>query len=457
MAVFREVRRVLRDDGMMFVNMGDSYAGSGKSSGNEEMMGGEKQRTSAGSLVAMRTPLGALKPLDLCNVPHRVAQALQADGWTWRDTWHWIKRSPMPESLSGTRWERHRVKVAASARGSGYHVDAFGETPQGERDGRDFANHAGEYQPCPGCARCTYPDQPQRNGWVLRRGSWRYTSAVEYVFLFSKGLGYSAFQEQVKEPSARPGDVQIFGGQKGVNLHPEKGDPSYRNGSEQWGRTVETGATRNPRNWGLISSEPMDVARCGGCGRVYLGPELKRLPKRQVEVPAADEDGEPTVKAVRQCKDCGSWEWSSHYAAFPQALVEPFIRAATSDKGVCATCGAQWVPCVDKGELREDPQRQGRSVRNEGNYDGDSYSEEGGSLGLVRDTTVLDYWPTCSCPAAPPVPAVVLDPFCGTATTMLAARTLGRQSIGIDLSGDYLAISVKRLGDPRKAQMEMTV
>ncbi|MDP2661281.1 MAG: DNA methyltransferase [Dehalococcoidia bacterium] len=75
----------------------------------------------------------------------------------------------------------------------------------------------------------------------------------------------------------------------------------------------------------------------------------------------------------------------------------------------------------------------------------------------MRDTTVLDYWPTCSCPAAPPVPAVVLDPFCGTATTMLAARTLGRQSIGIDLSGDYLAISVKRLGDPRKAQMEMTV
>jgi len=57
----------------------------------------------------------------------------------------------------------------------------------------------------------------------------------------------------------------------------------------------------------------------------------------------------------------------------------------------------------------------------------------------------LSWRPTCPCPAADPVPALVLDPFAGTSTTMLAAQRLGRRSVGTDLSESYLQQAVKRL------------
>lgn len=64
---------------------------------------------------------------------------------------------------------------------------------------------------------------------------------------------------------------------------------------------------------------------------------------------------------------------------------------------------------------------------------------------------------TCSCPAAPPVPATVLDTFCGIATANIVARKLGRRSIGIDLSAAYLDIAVKRLVEFGHSQAEMRV
>ena len=74
-AVFRECWRVLRDDGTLWLNLGDSYVGGGRGPG------GEKQSTNVGSLVARsEVPLG-LKPKDLVGIPWRVALALQADGW----------------------------------------------------------------------------------------------------------------------------------------------------------------------------------------------------------------------------------------------------------------------------------------------------------------------------------------------------------------------------------------
>ncbi len=56
----------------------------------------------------------------------------------------------------------------------------------------------------------------------------------------------------------------------------------------------------------------------------------------------------------------------------------------------------------------------------------------------------LSWRPTCTC-NADKVPATVLDPFCGTATTCLAAMRLGRRSVGVDLSSDYLNMAKKRL------------
>lgn len=101
-SVFREVRRVLRDDGTLWLNLGDSYAGSGKGrwgDGNSYATG--KQATSKGTtegkLVKAITP--DCKPKDLIGIPWMVAFALRADGWYLRQDIIWHKPNPMPESV----------------------------------------------------------------------------------------------------------------------------------------------------------------------------------------------------------------------------------------------------------------------------------------------------------------------------------------------------------------------
>ena len=97
-SVFREVRRVLRKDGTLFLNYGDAYAGSGK--GPSKSGGPGKQQTNVGSLTGMPYPMpDGLKPKDLMMMPARVAMALQADGWYLRSQIPWLKRNPMPESV----------------------------------------------------------------------------------------------------------------------------------------------------------------------------------------------------------------------------------------------------------------------------------------------------------------------------------------------------------------------
>lgn len=98
--VFREVRRVLKDDGTLWLNLGDSYAGSGK---------GAWDRTDVQKEVYVPKPRGreasmpkvppGLKSKDLVGIPWRVAFALQADGWYLRQDIIWHKPNPMPESV----------------------------------------------------------------------------------------------------------------------------------------------------------------------------------------------------------------------------------------------------------------------------------------------------------------------------------------------------------------------
>ena len=123
--VFRAVRRVLRDDGTLWLNLGDSYAGGGRGAYCND---GSKQATSEGSLSAKikedayRNPPG-LKPKDLCMIPARVALALQADGWYLRSDIIWAKPNPMPESVTDrpTKSYEHVFLLSKKAK---YYYDA---------------------------------------------------------------------------------------------------------------------------------------------------------------------------------------------------------------------------------------------------------------------------------------------------------------------------------------------
>lgn len=103
-AVFREVRRILKDDGVLWLNLGDSYSGSGKGpAGNLGALHNERHlEHKHGGIV----PEG-LKPKDLVGIPWRVAFALQADGWWLRQDIIWHKPNPMPESVTDRCTKAH--------------------------------------------------------------------------------------------------------------------------------------------------------------------------------------------------------------------------------------------------------------------------------------------------------------------------------------------------------------
>lgn len=94
--VFQEVRRVLRDDGTCWVNLGDSYANNGKWGGHT---GGKHARSLHGSPIGRNKRYTGLKMKDLIGIPWMVAFALRAGGWFLRQDIIWAKPNPMPESV----------------------------------------------------------------------------------------------------------------------------------------------------------------------------------------------------------------------------------------------------------------------------------------------------------------------------------------------------------------------
>jgi DNA modification methylase len=113
-AVFREVRRVLRDDGTLWLNLGDSYAGSwGAQSrkvsddvagiSGKQIENHPKQARNTGSIP----PGSGLKPKDLVGIPWMTAFALRADGWYLRSDIIWAKPNPMPESVTDRPTKAH--------------------------------------------------------------------------------------------------------------------------------------------------------------------------------------------------------------------------------------------------------------------------------------------------------------------------------------------------------------
>jgi hypothetical protein len=146
----------------------------------------------------------------------------------------------------------------------------------------------------------------------------------------------------------------------------------------------------------------------------------------------------------------------AHFATYPTALVKPCILAGTSERGVCPACGTPWVRVVEKPQPPE-------AMRNRGN--GTKMAFHGRQVGggqKLQDwyddhpIATTGWRAGCACDAGEPVPATVLDPFCGSGTTGLVALTYGRNFIGIDLSPEYLAMAERRIA-PAGAQTVLEV
>ena len=117
--VFREVKRVLRNDGTLWLNLGDSYAGSGKGGQSEEKRSENWQPT---YMNKGNVPYGC-KPKDLVGIPWRVAFALQADGWYLRSDIIWAKPNPRPESVTDRCTKSHEY-IFMLSKSERYYYDA---------------------------------------------------------------------------------------------------------------------------------------------------------------------------------------------------------------------------------------------------------------------------------------------------------------------------------------------
>lgn len=358
--VFRQVRRVLRPDGTLWLNLGDSYANDTKWGGSTG--GLHPARLHGATGIGRRKRRSGLKPKDLVGIPWRVAFALQAAGWWLRCDVIWSKPNPMTESVD---------------------------------------------------------DRPSRSH--------------DYIFLLAKSERYFYDAEAITEQTAAP-----TGGRQRAAL---RGDRRYVGGDFKDYHDGRTGrhceyqpSRRNRRSVWTITTQPYPDA---------------------------------------------------HFATFPEELPATCIKAGTSERGACVTCGAPFERVIEKGEPL-DEQRRSCGANADGLYLGHATKDYAGSgaqdasavkgrilAGMVERKT-LGWRPTCACydeqycaelprtastrkrqqqdaadrwfsrarlrpspKSWPTKPCVVLEPFAGSGTTPAVALQLGRSAIAIELNPKY--------------------
>ena len=334
--VFRDLRRVLRKDGQLWLNLGDAYAGSGKGlNGDGSHSPGDKQATNMGSLTAPPMGTTSLKLKDLIGLPWRVAFALQADGWWLRSDCVWAKPNPMPESVT---------------------------------------------------------DRPTR--------------AHEYVFLLTKSARYFYDAAAIREPAVSTITKKPDGGDTGSGAH----GSFHRNGREKGERT--------------------DKQRGHSRRHAGFNDRWDAMTKAEQQAMGANARTVWSI-ATQPYKE-------AHFATSPEKLVEPCILAGTSERGVCAECGAPWERVVERhtsgGHLGSDT------------LEGNTRNQYGGQAvwDSYQPPSTTGWRPTCDHDSEP-VPALVLDPFCGSGTTGVVALRHGRSFIGIELNPEYVELARKQI------------
>lgn len=179
--VFEEVRRVLRDDGCLWLNLGDSYAGSGGAGGDYNEGGlrmGQPKYKNNWRPESDRRNAGELKPKDLCGIPWRVAFALQDAGWWLRSDIIWAKPNPMPESVKDRPTKAHEY-IFLLTKSAKYYYDhmAIAEEskyPEDDRGTRAREEHkrfpTGEVNGIR--ASGVYPTRNARSVWTIATQSY---------------------------------------------------------------------------------------------------------------------------------------------------------------------------------------------------------------------------------------------------------------------------------------------
>lgn len=197
--VFREVWRVLRDDGTLWLNIGDSYAGSRKGGAEyPENAGHYKQGTNRGMIgqgATARVGWGNCKPKDMIGIPWMLAFALRADGWYLRQDIVWEKPNPMPESVRDRCTKSHEYIFLLSKRQRYYFdAEAIAEPVAEstiERLNQDVQNQVGSSR-VPGKTNGTM------KAAAPRYGGNKYTADPESFYRTKSGNAYALHAKRNK-------------------------------------------------------------------------------------------------------------------------------------------------------------------------------------------------------------------------------------------------------------------
>ena len=197
--VFREVRRVLRNDGTLWLNLGDSYSGSGK--GPAGNLGGDERHLEEKHTKII--PEG-LKQKDLVGIPWRVAFALQADGWYLRQDIIWHKPNPMPESVTDRCTKAHEY-IFLMSKNPNYYFDNKAISENAISKQGKGATGRGQQGYAVASGKGISPQQ-DHSGWMGGDGNTRNKRSVWSVNVKPyKEAHFATFPKELIEPCVLAG------------------------------------------------------------------------------------------------------------------------------------------------------------------------------------------------------------------------------------------------------------
>jgi len=430
--VFRELRHTLRDDGTVWLNLGDSYHNY-RSDGGQAKQTVSKTRQDLPDVSPHRANrVDGLKQKDLMGIPWRVAFALQEDGWYLRQDIIWHKPNPMPESVQDRCTKAHEY-IFLLTKSPHYYYDylsiqeeaTYKDVMRGGSTNRYEQNNFGGDNKM-------YDTRNKRSVW-----NTKYKDDEEertHRQGMSKTRGEKLISTRPNIPSQED-FVKFMRSKTSVKTLSES-TSIERTTIEHWFRSDKSGFSYPSRDdWIKISDLINDRS-----------PEYDDINERMTyeefhfdEVVTTDKKNKRSVWTVntKPFKD-------AHFAVFPTDLIEPCIKAGCPERA-CDECGKPYERDVERirvprSELPKDDVRYRPN-----NYNG-SYTDINGKgdAGYVK-TNDLGFKKMCNCKTDKSVSGHVLDPFGGSGTTGLVADRLNRNATIIELNKDYIQIAEDRL------------